>query len=126
MANIEEFESWVKTKGGQKGLAEAFSKRFPKEKPISQAAISNWVTRRAIPLERRPQIKAMGWAGPWDWPPDPEAILMPDAVSRVEFAEYRGKVDEKLSTLKDGLEKALELIRDLSQRLPPESRPKGH
>ncbi|MEO7957631.1 MAG: hypothetical protein ABIW76_13170 [Fibrobacteria bacterium] len=121
MQNIEDFESWVKTKGGQRGLAHAFSRKFPKEKPISQTAVSNWVTRRVIPVDRRPQLKAMGWDGPWEWADEP--IL--STITREEFAEFRGATKAELSLLRDGLEKALELIRDLAGRLPEGSRPKG-
>ncbi len=92
MPTIEEFVSWVKTKGGQKGLAAAFAKKFPKEKPISQTAVSNWVTRRGIPIERRPQLELLGWKGPWEWP---EEALAPagDFTPREDYWKLVGRVE---------------------------------
>lgn len=66
--SLEDFEAWIKTWGGQDGLATAFKKKFGKGSQISQTAISNWVSRRRIPVEKRSALKEMGWPGPYEWP----------------------------------------------------------
>ena len=47
-------------------------------------------------------------------------------VTREEFAEEKGALRTEVRLLRENLEKAYELIRDLALRLPEESRPKRH
>lgn len=115
MQSIEEFEVWVKTKGGQKALAAAFSKRFPKEKPISQTAVSNWVTRRLIPAERRAQLKILGWDGPWEWPAEPAPPA--NGVTREEFLKLETALAVHVSYWQSGEKEVLKSLLELGQRI---------
>lgn len=116
MQSIEDFEAWVKTKGGQKGLVGAFVRRFPKEKAISQTAVSNWVTRRVIPLERRPQLKILGWDGPWEWPQEVAPAPAAPTVTREEFDRWAGRI-ERLEADVRALLPMGQALRDLDERV---------
>lgn len=98
MQDIEKFVAWIKTKGGQRALAAAISKKTPKD-PLSQTAISNWVTRRFVPVERRALLETMGWDGPWEWPGEAPTV----AGGYVTREEY-GALDARLKAAEKSLE----------------------
>ena len=106
MQTLEDFEAWIRNKGGQNALVELFKEKFGADVGLSQSAISNWVTRRKIPLgPRREQLEDLGWAGPYEWP-DPVTTELP----RSEAMDYgREATRIVLTALKDrGLEGKME------------------
>lgn len=118
---FEVFESWVKKMGGQTGLVRAFRTRLKTQ--IGQPAISSWFSKRRIPEERREQLKALGWSGPWEWPDDEVTKPLPndDSVSREEFlrevGELRGALKAHVEYWERGEEKVLRQLLDALQRI---------
>ena len=116
MQDIEKFVAWIKSKGGQRGLAATISKKFPKD-PLSQTAISNWVTRRFVPVERRSQLETLGWDGPWEWPAEAPAPAGGPYLTEKDFAEWRGYWRAGTERLAEELAEAKKALADLARRV---------
>lgn len=120
MADIEEFEAWVKGKGGQKALAASIRKKFGEEIQISQTAISNWISRREVPPGKRAALKWAGWNGPYEWPEEAKEGPAPAAgpyATASDLAELRGALRAHVEQWERGTEKLLERLEALARKV---------
>lgn len=127
MADIEEFEAWVKSKGGQKALAASIRKKFGEEIQISQTAISNWISRREVPTGKRAALKWAGWNGPYEWQEEAQEAPEPSAaaLTRDDFLKAIGALETRLKDLESVIEDFGEGLRAAIPSMPPRSRPEA-
>jgi hypothetical protein len=118
MQTFEDFGRWVGKMGGQEGLALAYEKELGKK--VSQSAISGWFKSRRIPEPRRPDLKTLGWRGPWEWPEESKVESAPARgpyATASEVAELRGALRAHVEQWERGTEKLLERLEALARKV---------
>lgn len=103
------FQDWIRLKWGDQGeLAEKLK--------ISRGTVSAYATGRInIPPATQEKLRKLGYVGAWPRDEAKESQSI-NALTREEFAEYRGMVKAEVSMLKEGLERAMEKIRQLESK----------
>jgi transcriptional regulator with XRE-family HTH domain len=95
---------------------------FAEKLNVRQGQVSRWISgANEVSEGYRREIRNLGYKGPW---PEKTAAKGENLVTREEFAEEKGALRAEVRLLRESLEKAFELIRDLKIELTEVSRPR--
>jgi hypothetical protein len=117
---MDNLGKWIKERFKTQGaLAE--------ELGLQQSRISKWLGGEPIPKTYQDRIRKLGYKGAWptELPQEASAGASASYLTREEFAEERGALRAEVRLLRESLEKAFELIRDLKTELTAVSRQRG-
>jgi hypothetical protein len=121
MAQETELGKWIREKFRSQA-------KFADKIGAHPTLISRWMGGAGISEDYEKVIRGLGFKGllPAQEVEDAAAGGPAVYVTREEFAEEKGALRAEIRLLRESLEKAFELIRDLKIELTEGSRPRGH